>query len=710
MSKCLFAVILALTLAAVPARSYTNDEAWRLYLDVCRFGSRAEMERFFELYDIDVNTKDPESGQTGLELAAKNNFHPDALRFLAGRGASRATLEAAFKAAAYGNTVEAARVLEAALDEQGGPEGPIGGRLEWIADKLRRGKKATYADLIDVLEKGPLRAVREMLLAGVSARKPDGYWGHGALEVFFARQSESDMEPEDMFGIKPFGADEGALAEVLELLLWRGADTNASLSFWVGTMFGGSAGFHVIEFSLPNLRMFEALLKAGCTEKLSKKTVTFGPEWPDEVEKPRAFANAATLWKKYQYYSKLSKAQRQTVRDKFFREMEARYQGVVPSSPADLLTGAASDGVHICQTVSAGTGTQLDRLLSRLDLGGLSEVLPDGAVPLTYRAARCNADPAVIDALMRVKKGQYDSYENSYKFGEYNPLLPAAQWNSNQGVVRALLLYGLDPGVTDKQGMTPLRLAAKYNPNPKVAETLYEARPEDLLEIADLIRENQFMSEEDREDLTLSLVRLKHKNLSESAFVDLCASGPAGDVALILHSGLFAPDVTADDGRTPLTAAAENGRVETVKVLLGAGAATGKTDAKSITPLMAAAHGGSSDTVAELLRSGADVNARNGNGLTPLMFLVAYCTEPAMIEQFLNAGANLEAQDANGWTPLCWAVANGDAKMITGLLTAGADVNIKPGGQNIVSLFQRNKYLSDEVKYSLSKDIRMMQR
>src|SRR6266850_8141703 len=108
---------------------------------------------------------------------------------------------------------------------------------------------------------------------------------------------------------------------------------------------------------------------------------------------------------------------------------------------------------------------------------------------------------------------------------------------------------------------------------------------------------------------------------SDDSFVERAAAGDSVVVRDFLQSGIK-PNVTGKDGRTPLIAAAEAGRLDIVQLLLQSGAqvnATDKSKARN-TPLIIASAAGQTEIVKLLLAKGADKNARDAKGgMTPLL-------------------------------------------------------------------------------------------
>ena len=140
---------------------------------------------------------------------------------------------------------------------------------------------------------------------------------------------------------------------------------------------------------------------------------------------------------------------------------------------------------------------------------------------------------------------------------------------------------------------------------------------------------------------------------------------------------------------------------EIVRLLLAAGApAVGlvrvAAEGLAVTPLMAAALASSLESVHLLLAAGASVHHRNGHGDTALMYALRSeatdaTTVPRVVEALLNAGSDVAARDHHGDTPLhvlahhCatqpWAA--GVARLLLG---SGADADatnkagLKPAG------------------------------
>ncbi|MBM3737643.1 MAG: hypothetical protein FJW39_17830 [Acidobacteria bacterium] len=127
---------------------------------------------------------------------------------------------------------------------------------------------------------------------------------------------------------------------------------------------------------------------------------------------------------------------------------------------------------------------------------------------------------------------------------------------------------------------------------------------------------------------------------------------------------------------TPLIEASRIGDVETIRLLLAAGAAVKATDSHGGTALGEAAFYGRVDVVRMLIDRGADVNAAAGTGV-PVLSMAAARSETEVARILLRHGARVSQADAGGNTPLMFAAMNEtpNTELLSVLLAAGADPN-----------------------------------
>jgi ankyrin repeat protein len=123
-------------------------------------------------------------------------------------------------------------------------------------------------------------------------------------------------------------------------------------------------------------------------------------------------------------------------------------------------------------------------------------------------------------------------------------------------------------------------------------------------------------------------------------------------------------------GTTPLHYAAALGSVESVKLLIEAGADVQARNAMDATPLILAAP--SAQKVALLLAKGADPNARSKAGRTALLVAASCEACSESVRLLLNANADVNVADERGILPLTAAAGVGQTATVQLLLARGA--------------------------------------
>jgi ankyrin repeat protein len=147
---------------------------------------------------------------------------------------------------------------------------------------------------------------------------------------------------------------------------------------------------------------------------------------------------------------------------------------------------------------------------------------------------------------------------------------------------------------------------------------------------------------------------------------------------LQLDGNLINVNQMNDQGKSLLTVAILEDRIDTVELLLRAGADVNLQGGKYHTALQAAAHHGNSKTIELLLKAGANVNIYGGHFGSAFQ-AAASRGNITNIKLLLKAGADVHVQGGYFGSPLMAAAYRGNCATIGILLRTGAKINTQCG-------------------------------
>ncbi len=258
----------------------------------------------------------------------------------------------------------------------------------------------------------------------------------------------------------------------------------------------------------------------------------------------------------------------------------------------------------------------------------------DGSSALHWAAQ--NDDLAVADALIR--KG---AKVNAATDLGITPLWIAAT-NSSTAMINRLLAARADPNIVPPTDGTPLMLTAQQGNVEAVKALLAHGANPQAREAAHGQTALMWAVSARHPDVVRALLDggadVRERSTSWTQTMVLCCQLYEGDYAGV------AP--VAVGGYTPLLFAAQDGDVESAKLLLAAGANPNDAAPDGSSAIVIAAHAGQDDVGKVLLNAGADPNAA-GSGYTAL-HVAAMKGDLVLMAALIDHGADLNARQQKG--------------------------------------------------------------
>ena len=162
----------------------------------------------------------------------------------------------------------------------------------------------------------------------------------------------------------------------------------------------------------------------------------------------------------------------------------------------------------------------------------------------------------------------------------------------------------------------------------------------------------------------------------ETPLMTAVDSGDVTTVSVLLEHGADVNVKETKGGQTALMWAVADRSPELVKLLVGHGADARARSTRGFTPLLFAAQQGDVESGRLLLQAGADVNDRSGNDRKTALIVASASGKREFSVLLLEKGANPDSSDDGGFTALHHAASDSNgAEMVRALLAHGAHPN-----------------------------------
>jgi ankyrin len=345
---------------------------------------------------------------------------------------------------------------------------------------------------------------------------------------------------------------------------------------------------------------------------------------------------------------------------------------------------------------ASGADARIAEAVKSRDVAGLRALIQQGesvSAPLADGATALHwavhwDDEEAVDLLLGA--GAPINARNDYGIAA----LSLACTNRNDTLVGRLLAAGADPNIATATGETAL-MTCSYTGNAAAVRALLQ-RGADVNARENIESQTALMwaAAQGHEDVLKSLLAagadVGHRSRARQHFV--CFTTQCGNTGFS-RMNERAQKVVSRGAYTALLFAARRGDVESVRLLLDAGAPIEEQGGDGYTPLLMAAHSGHTQLTKFLLERGASPNA-SGAGYSPLHTAVLR-GDLEMVNALIGAGAHLGSQISEpapmerftdkwmvlplavvGYTPFQLAAKYAEVPIMRALLRAGDDPNV----------------------------------
>lgn len=186
-------------------------------------------------------------------------------------------------------------------------------------------------------------------------------------------------------------------------------------------------------------------------------------------------------------------------------------------------------------------------------------------------------------------------------------------------IVNLLLDKGFDINSTNKNKNTPIERAMSFQKKEVVKLLVERGASLDKKDSFFSTSTLKFAASHGEIDLVLKILKKQNDKKSQGALAEAAGNGNLALVKAMLKTGVVVDDREGEWDKTPLIAAAYNGKIGVVRFLLEQGADINLYDYKKDTALLNAAWGKHVKIVELLLDAGADINQRNRYNWNALM-------------------------------------------------------------------------------------------